>query len=41
VQTPRPTVLVVVVLTVILFGRMISWMLEILGIRTGVEDDDT
>lgn len=39
-QTLRTTVLVVVVLTVVLFGGTTSRMLEILGIRTGVEDED-
>lgn len=39
-QTLRTTVLIVVVLTVVLFGGTTSRMLEILGIRTGVEDDD-
>lgn len=38
-QTLRITVLVVVVLTVIVFGGTTARMLEILGIRTGVEDD--
>lgn len=36
----RTTVLVVVVLTVVVFGGTIGRMIEILGIRTGVEDDD-
>ncbi|QRV99461.1 Sodium/hydrogen exchanger family [Ceratobasidium sp. AG-Ba] len=36
----RTTVLVVVVLTVILFGGTTARMLEVLGIRTGVEDED-
>ncbi|GAB1526462.1 monovalent cation:H+ antiporter, CPA1 (nhx1) [Rhizoctonia solani] len=36
----RTSVLVVVVLTVILFGGTTARMLEVLGIRTGVEDDD-
>ncbi|KAH9993430.1 Sodium/hydrogen exchanger family-domain-containing protein [Russula vinacea] len=39
-QTLRTTVLVVVVLTVVLFGGTTLRMLEILGIRTGVEDED-
>ena len=34
----RTTVLVVVVLTVIMFGGTTARMLEVLGIRTGVED---
>ena len=38
-QMMRTTVLIVVVLTVILFGGTTSRMLEVLGIRTGVEDD--
>ena len=38
-QTLRTTVLVVVVLTVIMFGGTSARMLEVLGIRTGVEDD--
>lgn len=38
-QTLRITVLVVVVLTVIVFGGTTARMLEILGIRTGVEDE--
>lgn len=38
-QTLRTTVLVVVVLTVLLFGGTTARMLEVLGIRTGVEDD--
>jgi len=33
------TVLVVVVLTVLLFGGTTARMLEVLGIRTGVEDE--
>jgi len=37
--TLRATVLVVVVLTVIIFGGTTSRMLEILGIRTGVVDE--
>lgn len=36
----RTTVLVVVVLTVIVFGGTTARMLEVLGIRVGVEDDD-
>jgi solute carrier family 9 (sodium/hydrogen exchanger), member 6/7 len=39
-QTLRTTVLVVVVLTVVIFGGTTARMLEVLGIRTGVEDDD-
>lgn len=38
-ETLRTTVLVVVVLTVIVFGGTTARMLEILGIRTGVEDE--
>ncbi|KAI9805140.1 MAG: hypothetical protein M1825_000974 [Sarcosagium campestre] len=38
-QSLRATVLVVVVLTVIIFGGTTARMLEILGIRTGVEDE--
>ena len=38
-QPLRTTVLVVVVLTVVLFGGTTARMLEVLGIRTGVEDD--
>ncbi|KAF8064290.1 sodium/hydrogen exchanger [Lyophyllum atratum] len=38
-QVLRTTVLVVVVLTVLLFGGTTARMLEVLGIRTGVEDD--
>ncbi|KAK7055492.1 Sodium/hydrogen exchanger [Favolaschia claudopus] len=38
-QTLRMTVLVVVVLTVLLFGGTTARMLEVMGIRTGVEDD--
>ena len=38
-QVLRTTVLTVVVLTVVLFGGTTARMLEILGIRTGVEDD--
>src|SRR5262249_28270902 len=34
------TVLVVVVLTVVLFGGTTARMLEVLGIRTGVNDDE-
>ncbi|EIW76620.1 sodium hydrogen exchanger [Coniophora puteana RWD-64-598 SS2] len=37
--TLRMTVLVVVVLTVIVFGGTTARMLEVLGIRTGVEDE--
>lgn len=36
----RTTVLVVVVLTVCIFGGTTARMLEVLGIRVGVEDDD-
>jgi sodium/hydrogen exchanger-like protein 6/7 len=36
----RTTILVVVVLTVVIFGGTTARMLEILGIRVGVEDDD-
>lgn len=36
----RTTVLVSVVLTVVVFGGTIGRMIEILGIRTGVEEDD-
>ena len=36
----RTTILVVVVLTVIVFGGTTSRMMEVLGIRTGVEDED-
>ena len=36
----QTTVLVAVVLTVILFGGTTAQMLEILGIRTGVQDDE-
>ncbi|GAA5907440.1 hypothetical protein JCM5296_006909 [Sporobolomyces johnsonii] len=36
----RTTVLVAVVMTVIVFGGTIGRMIEILGIRTGVEEDD-
>ncbi|KAH7911297.1 Sodium/hydrogen exchanger family-domain-containing protein [Hygrophoropsis aurantiaca] len=38
-QTLRTTVLVVVVLTVVVFGGTTARMLEVLGIRTGVEDE--
>lgn len=38
-QILRTTVLVVVVLTVLVFGGTTARMLEVLGIRTGVEDD--
>ena len=38
-QTLRTTVLVVVVATVVLFGGTTARMLEVLGVRTGVEDD--
>lgn len=38
-QILRTTVLVVVVLTVLIFGGTTARMLEVLGIRTGVEDD--
>lgn len=38
-QMMRTTVLIVVVLTVIIFGGTTARMLEVLGIRTGVEDD--
>ena len=38
-QTLRTTVLVVVITTVVLFGGTTSRMLEVLGVRTGVEDD--
>ncbi|THH26390.1 hypothetical protein EUX98_g7804 [Antrodiella citrinella] len=38
-QTLRITVLVVVVLTVVVFGGTTARMLEVLGIRTGVEDE--
>jgi sodium/hydrogen exchanger-like protein 6/7 len=38
-QTLRTTVLVVVVLTVLIFGGTTARMLEIVGIRTGVEDE--
>ena len=36
----RTTILVVVVLTVIIFGGTTARMLEVLGIRVGVEDED-
>jgi sodium/hydrogen exchanger-like protein 6/7 len=38
-QTLRTTVLLVVVLTVVVFGGTTARMLEVLGIRTGVEDE--
>jgi len=38
-QMMRTTVLIVVVLTVLIFGGTTARMLEVLGIRTGVEDD--
>ncbi|KIM41873.1 hypothetical protein M413DRAFT_445084 [Hebeloma cylindrosporum] len=38
-QMMRTTVLIVVVLTVVIFGGTSARMLEVLGIRTGVEDD--
>ncbi|KAL1664601.1 Sodium/hydrogen exchanger family-domain-containing protein [Schizophyllum commune] len=38
-QIMRTTVLAVVVLTVLMFGGTTARMLEVLGIRTGVEDD--
>lgn len=38
-HTLRITVLVVVVLTVVVFGGTTARMLEVLGIRTGVEDE--
>jgi sodium/hydrogen exchanger-like protein 6/7 len=38
-QTLRTTVLVVVVLTVVIFGGTTARMMEVLGIRTGVEDE--
>jgi len=38
-QMMRTTVLIVVVLTVLLFGGTTLKMLEVMGIRTGVEDD--
>lgn len=37
----RTTVLVAVVLTVVVFGGTIQRMIEILGIRTGVEEDES
>ncbi|KAK9462087.1 Sodium/hydrogen exchanger family-domain-containing protein [Lipomyces oligophaga] len=40
VNALRATVLVVVVLTVIVFGGTTARMLELLGIQTGVESDD-
>ncbi|KAE9395242.1 sodium/hydrogen exchanger [Gymnopus androsaceus JB14] len=39
-NTLRTTVLVVVVLTVLVFGGTTARMLEVLGIRTGVEDEN-
>ena len=36
----RTTVLVCVVLTVVVFGGTIGRMIEILGIRTGVDEED-
>ncbi|KAH9852958.1 Sodium/hydrogen exchanger family-domain-containing protein [Lenzites betulinus] len=39
-QSMRTTVLVVVVLTVIVFGGTTARMLEVMGIRTGVEDEE-
>ena len=39
-ESMRTTVLVVVVLTVVVFGGTTARMLEVLGIRTGVEDDE-
>ncbi|TFK90926.1 sodium/hydrogen exchanger [Polyporus arcularius HHB13444] len=39
-QSMRTTVLVVVLLTVVVFGGTTARMLEVLGIRTGVEDDE-
>ncbi|KAF9450754.1 sodium/hydrogen exchanger [Macrolepiota fuliginosa MF-IS2] len=39
-QMMRTTVLAVVVLTVLLFGGTTARMLEVLGIRTGVEDEE-
>lgn len=39
-QILRTTVLVVVVLTVLLFGGTTARMLEVLGIRTGVDDEE-
>jgi solute carrier family 9 (sodium/hydrogen exchanger), member 6/7 len=38
-ETLRTTVLIVVVLTVLLFGGTTARMLEVLGIRTGIEDE--
>jgi sodium/hydrogen exchanger-like protein 6/7 len=38
-QSLRTTVLVVVLLTVVLFGGTTARMLEVLGVRTGVEDE--
>ena len=38
-QMMRTTVLIVVVLTVVIFGGTTARMLEVLGIRTGVDDD--
>jgi sodium/hydrogen exchanger-like protein 6/7 len=38
-QMMRMTMLIVIVLTVIIFGSTSAWMLEVLGIRTGMEDD--
>ncbi|KAH8108385.1 sodium/hydrogen exchanger [Phellopilus nigrolimitatus] len=38
-QILRTTVLLVVVLTVVMFGGTTAHMLEVLGIRTGVEED--
>ncbi|RDB17774.1 putative Na(+)/H(+) antiporter C15A10.06 [Hypsizygus marmoreus] len=39
-QILRTTVLIVVVLTVLIFGGTTARMLEVLGIRTGVEDEE-
>ncbi|EEB09412.1 CPA1 sodium ion/proton antiporter [Schizosaccharomyces japonicus yFS275] len=39
-QSLRATILVVVVLTVIIFGGTTARMLEIMGIQTGVEDEE-
>ncbi|TFK36573.1 Sodium/hydrogen exchanger family-domain-containing protein [Crucibulum laeve] len=39
-QVMRTTVLIVVVLTVLIFGGTTARMLEVLGIKTGVEDDE-
>lgn len=36
----RTTVLVTVVITLVVFGGTVSKMIEIVGIRTGVEEDD-